>query len=439
MSETRLAAPKTATSDVDFHQLVDVENGWIDRRIFWDEAIYQLELERIFARCWVCVGHESQFARPGDFITSYIGQDSVIVARDRRGAINVFLNSCSHRGNRVCFAEAGTAPRFTCNFHGWSFGLDGALVGVHEEEYYDSCASFDKSKLGLHRARVGTYKGLVFATFDPEAPGLDEYLGDFRYYLDVLLDNDAGGTEFLDGNVKSRLRCNWKFPAENFVGDAYHAGWTHASAAHAMFGKDVKVNPTRSFQANVNGHGMEFGLDLVGNALGLAEPEVIEYLRENEARFAERLGKLRSRMVGGMSSSNVFPNLAYLTGYNTWRTWTPKGPHEIELHTWVLVNRDMPERLKEAYRKGVSRTFSPTGAFEADDGENWEHCTRSNAGVVTRRQKLHYGLGLDSRIEHEEFPGAVHRVQLNDANQRAFYQRWADLMSAARWADVPKR
>jgi ethylbenzene dioxygenase alpha subunit len=258
-----LHSPLRSAPALDFHDFVDTEEGWLDRRIFWDEDIYQLELERIFARCWVFVGHQSQFAEPGDFVTSYIGQDAVIIARDRHGEMNVFLNSCSHRGNRVCFAEAGNARRFTCNFHGWSFGLDGGLMGVHEEEYYSKCATFDKSKLGLHRARVSEYKGLIFATFDPEAPSLDEYLGDYRYYLDVLLDNDPGGTEFLEGNVKSRLRCNWKFAAENFVGDAYHAGWTHASAAAAIFQKDVKVNPTRSFQANVICEVNEFVLEFV--------------------------------------------------------------------------------------------------------------------------------------------------------------------------------
>ncbi|MCR5879623.1 aromatic ring-hydroxylating dioxygenase subunit alpha [Phenylobacterium sp. J367] len=439
MADTLQARHASPAADLDFHRLVDVDNGWIDRRIFWDEGIYQLELERIFARCWVFVGHQSQFAEPGDFVTTYIGQDAVIAAKDRKGGrqrLPEFLLAPREPG---VFRRGRQHPPVHLQLPRLGLWAGRGPARAHEEEQYSKCATFDKSKLGLHRARVGIYKGLVFATFDPDAPSLDDYLGDYRYYLDVLLDNDAGGTEFIEGNVKSRLGCNWKFAAENFVGDAYHAGWTHASAAAAIFKKDVKVNVERSYQANINGHGTEFGLDLIGNAMGLAEPEVVEYLKENEARFAERLGKLRSRMVGGMSSSNVFPNLAYLTGFNTWRTWTPKGPHEIELHTWVLVNKDMPDRLKEAYRRGVSRTFSPTGMFESDDGENWEHCTRSNAGVVTRRQKLHYGLGMDSKIEHEEFPGAVYKVQLNDANQRAFYQRWADLMSAASWAEVPAR
>jgi ethylbenzene dioxygenase subunit alpha len=424
---------------LDFHKLVDVENGSVDRRIFWDPDIYALELERIFARCWNFVAHESQLASTGDFVATYVGQDAVLVSRDAKQDIHVVLNSCSHRGNRVCFAETGNTRQFTCNFHGWAYGLDGRLIGVHEEKLYRQCSHFDKIRLGLKQARVGIYKGLVFATFDDEAPSLDDYLGDYRWYLDVLLDNDPGGTEFLDGNVKSRIGCNWKFPAENFIGDASHAGWTHMSAAFALFGKNVTVNEKYSYHANVNGHGTEFGLDFIGNAMTLGEPEIIDYLKENEARFAERLGKIRSRMVGSKSSSNVFPNMAYLSGHNAWRAWLPKGPGEIELHSWVIVNKDIPKSLKDAYRRGVSRTFSPGGILEMDDGENWEHCTRANEGFVTRQQKLHYGLGMDSQIAHDELKGKVFQTQINDANQRAFYLRWADLMSAESWADVPKR
>ena len=419
--------------------LVDVEGGRLDRRIFWQPEIYALELERIFARCWIFVAHDSQLPEAGDFITSTIGEDAVIVSRGEDGKIHTFLNSCSHRGNRVCFAEAGKARRFTCNFHGWSYGLDGSLKSVSRPQSYDGDANFDKARLGLHQARVESYKGMHFACFDPEAPSLADYLGDFRWYLDVILDNDEGGIEFIDGNIKSRLKCNWKFPAENFVGDSYHAPWTHSSALIAMFGKQPTMRPERSYHANVNGHGWEFGLDFIGNAATLNSPQIIDYLREQEARFAERLGKIRSRMVGALSSANVFPNLSFLAGHNTFRTWNPRGPSETELHTWVFLNANAPQELKDEYRRGVMLTFSPAGVFEMDDGENFENCTSVNAGVVTRRQKLHVGMGLDSRIDHDELKGNVFQSQINEANQRAFYQRWADLMGAETWADVPVR
>lgn len=418
---------------------VNLDSYEIDRRIFWDKDLYALELERIFARCWNFIAHASQIPEPGDFLTTVIGEDGVIVCRAEDGEVYAFLNSCTHRGNRVCFAEVGQTRRFTCNFHGWSFGLDGSLASLSRPQLYDGNPTFDKTKLGLHKARVENYKGMYFATFDPNAPSLDEYLGDFRWYLDVILDNTEGGIEFIDGNIKSRLKCNWKFPAENFVGDAYHAIWTHSSALIAMFGKLPKIHEDRSYQVNVNGHGWEFGPDFIGNAATLKSPEIVEYLREQEAKFAERLGKMRSRMVGALSSANVFPNLSFLVGHNTFRTWNPRGPQETELHTWVYLNASAPEALKEHYRRGVMLTFSPAGLFEMDDGENFENCTSTNAGVVTRKQKLHFGMGIDSKIESEDLKGNVYRSQINEANQRAFYQRWADLMSSETWADVPQR
>lgn len=143
-------------------------------------------------------------------------------------------------------------------------------------------------------------------------------------------------------------------------------------------------------------------------------------------------------MVGSVSSVNVFPNFSFLPGQNTFRTWQPKGPHRTELHTWVLVNRNAPQEVKDAWRKGAMMTFSPSGVFEMDDGENWEHATRSNQGVVTRRQRLYYGLGSGTAIDHPELPGNVHRGQVNDANQRAFYRRWSQLVRAATWDDLEK-
>jgi ethylbenzene dioxygenase alpha subunit len=226
----------------------------------------------------------------------------------------------------VCFAEAGNKRRFTCNYHGWSFGPDGAMLGMPGEELYQkTCPGFDKKDLGLHRARSGIYKGLVFATFDEQAPSLEDYLGDFRWYLDILLDNDEGGTEFLDGNVKSQMGCNWKFPAENFVGDSYHASWTHNSGAIAMLGMGVALpKQDNSFHANMNGHGWQFGFDMVGNAMTLAEQEIVDYLKSREKVVAERLGKVRSRMIGALSSANLFPHLSFLPGHNAFRTWNPK-------------------------------------------------------------------------------------------------------------------
>ena len=94
-----------------------------------------------------------------------------------------------------------------------------------------------------------------------------------------------------------------------------------------------------------------------------------------------------------------------------------------------VVNKNAPPEVKEAYRKGVMITFSPTGVFECDDGENWEHATNVNTGFVTRQRKLHYGLGMGSDVDHEELKGNVSAGMISDTNQRAFYAEWLRLMT----------
>jgi len=414
----------------DADRYVDVAAGTVDRHIFWDETIYQRELEQIFARCWLLVGHESQIPAPGDYLTTAMGEDQVIVVRQSDGSIVALINSCPHRGNRVCHADFGNTESFVCSYHGWAFNRDGSLAGVHEENAFRRDPNWRPDEIGLPRvAQVDTYKGLVFATFDADAPPLRDYLGEFCWYLDVMLDADEAGTEFLPGVLSSVLECNWKIAAENFVGDALHAGWTHDSAARAIFGGPVKdLADGESYQASVDGHSWEFNLDEVGNAATLADRRILQYLRSRRDEVEARLGPLRARMVGSVSSVGVFPNFSFLPGQQTFRTWAPLGPTRTRLTTWVLVNRSAPPEVKEAYRKGVMLTFSPAGVFEMDDGENWEQSTLANRGWVTRHQRLHYGLGRGTRIEHDELPGVVHRGQVNEANQRLFYARWAALM-----------
>ena len=194
-----------------------------------------------------------------------------------------------------------------------------------------------------------------------------------------------------------------------------------------------------SYQVNVNGHGWEFNLDKVGNAGTFGDRSVLKYLHSIQPKVAERLGHARSMMIGSISSATIFPNISFLPGQNTFRVWQPRGPGKIELYTWTIVNKSAPEEIKEAFRRGSMITFSPSGVFEMDDGENWEYATQANRGRVTREQDLFLGLGMESRIEHPEFPGNVFHGQLNEANQRAYYRRWLDFMKAKSWDEIPQR
>jgi len=157
--------------------LVDTERGMISRRIFIEPEIYEQEQQRIFARCWLFLCHDSQIPRPGDFLTTTMGEDPVLVVRNTAGSVGAFLNVCRHRGNRLCRADDGNAASFICAYHGWTFANDGRLTGVPNlrEAYH---GDLDRESLGLIRvSQLESYQGLWFASFDPAAPPLREYLG----------------------------------------------------------------------------------------------------------------------------------------------------------------------------------------------------------------------------------------------------------------------
>src|ERR1700742_3389908 len=191
-----------------FQDMVDAKTGLVDRAIFSDQAIYELELERIFARTWNFMCHESQIPKTGDFFLSFIGEESVICTKDKTGTYQVFINSCRHRGNAVCRAESGNARSFLCTYHGWTYGLDGKLIGVpgYKDLYHED---LDRESWGLISAgKVAAYKGFIFATMDPEPPDLEEYLGPVgRLALDVV--TARGKLKIVEGVQKNLIGCNW--------------------------------------------------------------------------------------------------------------------------------------------------------------------------------------------------------------------------------------
>jgi 3-phenylpropionate/trans-cinnamate dioxygenase subunit alpha len=418
----------------DMKHLVDSENGRVSRRIFIEPEIYGQELEQIFARCWLFLCHESQIPQPGDFLTTYMGEDPVLVVRDSAGGARAFLNVCRHRGNRLCRADSGNAATFTCAYHGWTYRNDGRLVGVpYLKEFYRN--ELDRESWSLVPvAQLESYKELLFATFDPEVPPLREYLGEMTWYLDTFFDRREGGIEVV-GTHKWVMPCNWKFPAENFGGDSYHVQWTHLSAIQTAFSAGVatKPNSTGNMVSPGNGHILIcVGPDDVGDP---PMPEILEYEKEIRPEVEKRLGP-RAGLINPIVGT-MFPNFSMLRATSrSFRVWHPRGPDKTEVWSWIFADKAAPPHVKEAIRLAGVRGFSPSGTFEQDDMDNWQECTRTCRGVVSRRMDLNQQMGLGHERFDQGLAAWASDLRISESNHRQFYRRWAQMMTAEHWAEL---
>jgi len=422
--------------------LIDVGKGTQSKRIFWDEELYRLELERVFARSWLFLAHESAIPKPGDFFTTYMGEDAVIVARTQSGEIKAFVNSCTHRGNQVCNAESGNTRSFTCSYHGWSYGLDGSLQGVplEREAYHDQ---LDKSQLGMRPvAKLESFGGFIFGCFDSEAPPLREYLGDMAWYLETF--TTRGGAELLGPPLKSILRCNWKIPCENFACDSYHVGWTHAAALKTaggglapMIGNVALPEGTGIQIALPHGHG--FGV-IWDSAAALHRGDAYtNFIKEHTPAVAAELGEMRGKLYAAHWDVTVFPNCSFLYGTNIWKVWHPRGPHECEVWTWTLVEKDMPDALKRSIQREALRTFGTAGTFESDDGQNLWGCTETARGVIGSRGSIQGVMGMDHDGSNRDLPGTINDTNVSEAALRGFYKFYSEILQAPDWNAIRSR
>lgn len=435
-----------------FDDLVSLQRGEVDRRIYSDPEIYELEMERIFTRAWLFLCHESQIREPGDFFEAVMGRDNVLVVRQKDGSIKGLLNSCAHRGNAVCRAEEGNVKSFLCTYHGWSYGIDGRLLGVPGYKTF-YLGDLDKSQHGLREiAQLSTYKGFVFGTLDPTAPPLEEYLGATgRLGLDLIA--LRGDMEVVPGIQKFVIDCNWKFAVDNLF-DWYHPQVTHASAfmTGAAGGRPRVDRPLDLIDtADVR---MDSGEDLalVGGTISATKFDQVVVLGEYghaiggptassqgnvefdtswrttpEAR--EGLGPIGVEVAGHPS---IFPT--------TWVTTTtqvslriPRGPRQTEIWWFTFVDRNASEELRRFAVMIANRVFGPAGVLEQEDGENWSQATMQTEGYASRQMRhvLTMGLGRGKIIKEH----GLARIEgaTNEHGQLWTYHSWAQWMKGLDW------
>ena len=424
---------------MDIKSLVDPEGGLINRRIFADREVYELERERIFARCWLYLGHESEVPNPGDFVTGYMGEEPLILWRDLSGQVRAYLNLCRHRGNKVCRADRGNAKIFTCSYHGWSYTSDGKLALVPMVEAF---RDLDREQWGLIPvAQLDSYKGLIFATFDPNAPPLLEYLGNMAWYLDILLDRREGGTE-VSGPHRWVLDANWKTAAENFGGDGYHIASTHGSAREV--GVDTTTSQTRQWNKGCqiscdNGHTLVSWITPPNGGPWFAQPveELIQYMKEHAEEIEGRLGTVRARQISP-SAGTVFPNLSIHWLTRTIRVWHPRGPDKMEIWSWAIVDKAAAPEIKELMRFVSQYRFSPTGVFEQDDMDNWIQVTGAARSLIGQRYPANYQMTGNEPPIALDLPGRT-MSRFSDNNQLNLYLHWAKVLQAKNWSEIIER
>jgi phenylpropionate dioxygenase-like ring-hydroxylating dioxygenase large terminal subunit len=422
------------------YAVIDPHTGSLDRRIFSDQAVYDEEMVKIFGRAWLMIGHESLVPRPNDFFHTYMGEDPVILTRDGQGQLHALLNMCRHRGNRVVRCDDGNARSFMCTYHGWTYANDGALMHVPgESEAY--CGALDKSSRGLVKARIEIYAGIVFATWATDAPSLEVYLGDARWYLDTVFNRRDGGMQAL-GPVKWLEPVNWKTMVDN-CSDNYHVPTSHLSSAMVqtrflgrppLSHKDQFQSPNK--HAFVNGHSITFreSTDNTPRYVhGMSRDTMPMFQAHHDATMPEverRLGAFRAHRVQ-LANHSIFPN-----GVLGFRLAHPRGPLRTEFWHFTLVERDAPEEIKRVVRIGSQANNGAAGLFEQDDVDNWRQVTSASASRIGRQVAQDLSMGLGRAGSHPDYPGLMSERYISENNQRNFYLRWEQFMNAESWADI---
>jgi 3-phenylpropionate/trans-cinnamate dioxygenase subunit alpha len=367
----------------------DRHTGLLQRRAFSDPAIFQRELSGIFRTSWLFVGPENWLARSGDFVTSRMGDEPVIVWRSE-GTLRVFVNRCLVGHQPVCSEPRGWALQLSCPCHHWSYNSRGQLL------------SEPRHALG-EIARVSGYKGLIFANHDPGAAPLVDWLADYAWYFDLILDRRSGGVEAYGHDAfRWTIDANWKLPVDAFCGDLYR-DMTLPPASMRASGELPASSQQEGFQVFTDNGAMSVMTGEIER--GRTNPH--RHLGEPRAGFQPILGTL-------------FPTLSF-----DWRTpslhvWHPLSPSRTEVHSYCLVDANAPAWEKEAARRAFQFQYGPAGIRSERDTALWRSITLRLTGRIDYAFHLRMGLGRERRTD---LPGTVGDL-VSEANQRAFFDWW---------------
>lgn len=425
------------TTDQDDHRAtiapLVTERG-VHRRVYVDPEIFEREMTSIFGSTWVYVGHESEVASPGSFKTSWIGRQPVILTRDTAGALHVLFNRCSHRAATICQDRCGVAGHLRCAYHGWTFRLDGSLIGATFSDGY-AAEDFDGADHPLGRpARVDSHRGFVFASLARRGPSLRKHLGNAAHYLDLFCDLAPSGRILVGtpGTNHYGYEGNWKLQCENGV-DGYHPNFVHQAYLEGASpsGRAMQLfngaSPATAADLG-NGHA------LLDNRPNLADRHERSFEATDEGRrhlslLVERLGPERAREVvrtnGGQGFNLlVFPNMLIIQ-YQI-RVVHPRRVDltEIDLYPTLLDGAD--RGTNEQRLRAHESFYGPAGGGAPGDLEMFRRVSEGLRVESMEWLPMVRGLRRTTQGPNGELVGQV----TDEHPQRGFYRRWREEMTA---------
>lgn len=395
----------------------------VHRRLYTEQAIFDLEMELIFERTWVFVGHESELAEPGDYKTTYIGRQPAILSRHQDGNVYVLMNRCTHRGAVVCREEQGNASFFQCIYHGWAFNNRGDLVRVPFRGGYGE--GFEEDALGLLRApRVASYRGFIFASLSPEGESLEDYLGKAKSYIDLTVDvAPEGEIRVQSGVQKYAYPGNWKLQIENWV-DGYHPKFTHETAFAIRDRKGGRGGSSEGSGATARTFGRgHCVLDYSGTRTGWCSTaaKYEEYVKE----LGSRLGSERAKEVLTRDPQIlIFPNLFLYKHMQHYRVVRPVAVDWTEVRAYPYTMKGAPDELNDEAVKGIGLWASAAGFGQPDDMEAFARCQEGLQVTGVDWLLLMRGLGREQVAPDGEIIGDI----TDEVPQRGIYREWKRLV-----------
>lgn len=413
----------------------------VHKRLYTDPAIFTLEMERIYGRAWIYVGHESQVKTAGDYHTTRIGDQDVVMVRASDGTIHVIYNRCPHKGAKVVPDGDGSVGKFfRCPYHAWTFRHDGThLSAPLRNGLQNTCFDPKHPDFSMRRvARVDSYRGFVFASQSNDGPDLRTFLNGVVSSIDNLCDRSpVGEVEVTGGVFRVLQRSNWKVFYEN-LHDTMHAPVTHESSVVSARAQAAEMGamPFELLIMDGNGEPYEFWEKLElrayayghGYMEGIFDPAAAERDSVSSAHFAvlaEVYGEERARGILGMNRHNtvIYGSGSPHTVFQQFRVIRPIAVDRTLVEIQLFRLKGAPDAVFDRALTYANVINSPSSNVMPDDVEVYARCQEGNQTRGGEWVSMHRYVGTD-RATDDGFVSINGTSELPMRNQFAAWKRF---------------